>query len=504
MSIAWALAAAVLFFGVAVFWWGRKGRARDNIPSVPGAFPVLGHLPYIGLSALVAKCEEWADLYGESGAFRINLAGVSTVVVCSYDGVMELFGQRPYKVTRSKKIASAVDSIGACGLFSAEGESWRHDRRMLAPAFNHAHNTQYLPLIQRISTRLRDKWQHHCSDAPGVSLAINKDLLSTALDTVSLLTLDYDVDSLRAAATSSLAHDIMRVFEVCFSRAMLPIYKLPWGKELDGGGSISRRLAAFMGGIVDQKSKVARSERSQRERTTSLITKIIEASVDEKKPLQRDRVIGNLSTAFFAGTDTTGHTLAWMLWRLATGSPAQQEALAAEAASTDVLAEGSKADEVLASLPLTRCLFFETLRLHGPAPFLALESAEPVTLLGNTLPKGTVFYALCGYLGKSPKADPGAHGIPGSQPEAFDLYRWLADDGSVVDATRESKAFLAFGHGLRRCPGKELAQLEAVTCIATLLRTFHVTPMVAHPPVGSKTAFTECPDHDMHVVLTPR
>ena len=340
-----------------------------------------------------------------------------------------------------------------------------------------------------------------------MSLAINEDLLSTTLDTVSLLTMDYDVDSLRAGATSSLASDIKRLFEVCFSRVMLPLYKLPWGKELDGGGPICRRLHAFMGDVLDHKvDALRRTERSQRETTAlpSMIAKIVEASLDEKKPLHRDRVLGNMSTAMLAGTDTTGHTLAWMLWRLATGPAAQQEALAAEAAATDVLAASAMADEVLKSLPLTRCLFFETLRLHGPAPFLALESTEPVTLLGKTLPKGTVFYTLCGYLGKSPKADPGAHGIPGSRPEAFDLYRWLADDGRVVDATRESKAFLAFGHGLRRCPGQELAQLEAVTCIASLLRTFHVTPMAAHPPVANKTAFTDCPDRDMHVVLTPR
>lgn len=150
---------------------------------------------------------------------------------------------------------------------------------------------------------------------------------------------------------------------------------------------------------------------------------------------------------------------------------------------------------------MLRCLFYECSRVDSVAPFLALEAREEVTLGGERFPKGTAFNPLMGYVGRNALAC--EHGIPGAQPERFDPLRWRGVDGTVITPKADS-AFLAFGHGLRRCPGKELALFEAVVTVATLLRAFHFAPAPGHPPVGSITKFAQMPDRDILLVLTPR
>ena len=63
---------------------------------------------------------------------------------------------------------------------------------------------------------------------------------------------------------------------------------------------------------------------------------------------------------------------------------------------------------------------------------------------------------------------------------------------------------IPFGHGLRLCPGKDLALLESLVCVGRVLQVFALALPPGHPEVGSETHFTERPDRDVNVVFTPR
>lgn len=61
--------------------------------------------------------------------------------------------------------------------------------------------------------------------------------------------------------------------------------------------------------------------------------------------------------------------------------------------------------------------------------------------------------------------------------------RWIHPDGSA--RTPPPGAFLPFGHGVRVCPGSELAQLEALACAATILRDFELRWPDGHPKASA-------------------
>lgn len=89
-----------------------------------------------------------------------------------------------------------------------------------------------------------------------------------------------------------------------------------------------------------------------------------------------------------------------------------------------------------------------------------------------------------------------------SNPSQFDPRRWMLPDGSVRNPPMDG--YLSFGHGLRVCPGKELSHLEAVVCVAHVLRAFSLALPDGHPKVKSHTKFTQRPDREISLLLTPR
>jgi cytochrome P450 len=89
-----------------------------------------------------------------------------------------------------------------------------------------------------------------------------------------------------------------------------------------------------------------------------------------------------------------------------------------------------------------------------------------------------------------------------TDPGRFDPRRWKLPAGSV--RTPPVDGYLTFGHGLRICPGKELAHMEAVVCVAHVLRAFSLALPDGHPHVKSHTKFTQRPDREISLLLTPR
>jgi len=74
------------------------------------------------------------------------------------DIVSPIERKRPYVVTRRKNLKSAFNSLGAQGLFSAEGQTWKKDRRLVASSLNHKNFGEYISKIELVAERLVTKW----------------------------------------------------------------------------------------------------------------------------------------------------------------------------------------------------------------------------------------------------------------------------------------------------------------------------------------------------------
>ena len=494
-----------------------RRRKRDKgrpWPVVPGALPIIGN-PIGPVENLVAQIEEWCRLYGNSGLFELSLFGKRYICVCNDEMALRIESQRPYKVARTRMVNAAVKSIGADGVFTAEGHVWKKDRRLVGPSLNRKNVRDYLSSVKLVSSRLVKKFESMCEHSrravnlDSVCVNIGNHILASTVDIISLVAFDKDVDCV-SNGRSEMGEDLKRAFLGSQTRILspFPFWKIPViGQYLDGSGWAIKRLEK-------EFSRLAREGENSQDisEAKTFLAKIISynkgASGDNV--MSHKRLTGNLMTMFAAGSETTHVTMCSALHTIAIDKTGLQEELAAEALAMGDL-EAAGLDEITDSLLRLRSLVYETLRIRGPTPFLGVENTEPLELVpGTVLPPHTNFFVPWRYISTLDNADPSRLTPlgPNNTPRAdFDARRWLTeapDKGLVVNRPSHKTGFRPFGEGMRVCPGRELAEVEILVVLSSILRKFEIELMPNHAPMKLVTRFTESPNVDIFLVLKPR
>ena len=198
-----------------------------------------------------------------------------------------------------------------------------------------------------------------------------------------------------------------------------------------------------------------------------------------EKVQDKFNAMSNLGNAFifaFAGHDTTGHTLTWLLHELAK-NPEYQQRVVEEVDTFWEECEGRDLEFMdMQKLPfLTRCIT-ETLRLWPVVPngtFRQLSYDDKVKGPGGemvTLPKGT--FVQITTIGRHRNVDNW-----GEDANVFNPDRDFQDDElwhDQVYAARNphSRRFSPFTHTPRDCIGKNFAQMEMRTILTQLFKQF--------------------------------
>ena len=227
----------------------KKYRIETPFPKVPGAVPFIGN--YIGsFDNLVATFEQWASIYGKDGIFEMNIMGRKILVVCNDKIAMKVESQRPYKMNRMPALSKVMRSLGSHGLFAAEGDIWRKDRRLIGPSLSRKNVRGFIGAVKLVSNRLNNKLGSSDDEA----IAINDLILSSTLDIIALVTCDSDIDSLRRTSCQ-MGSDLKSLFFAIQTRIFSPIpyWKIPLvGQHLDGGGGAARRLVQIYRDLIAQ------------------------------------------------------------------------------------------------------------------------------------------------------------------------------------------------------------------------------------------------------------
>ncbi|CAE7240223.1 Cyp4d1 [Symbiodinium sp. CCMP2456] len=125
----------------------------DRFRVVPGVW-LLGVLPQLGPGGkdTAKKLDEFSEIHGDEGVFEMNLAGSRLVVCCSWEAISSVLALRPFKVTKPGSLASAAHGVVE-GVFFSEGDRWKRERRIMAPAFNAKNVGSYAPAISEITEK---------------------------------------------------------------------------------------------------------------------------------------------------------------------------------------------------------------------------------------------------------------------------------------------------------------------------------------------------------------
>jgi cytochrome P450 len=523
---------AVLF--LVKLWFSTRGLKERHWPVVPGALPFIGNaLGPGGSGNFSRRIIEWASEFGGNGSdtsknptglLECNIFGTKYMIVCNNELATRIIHLRPYRMIKNQKVSAAARSVGADGIFSAEGTAWRHDRRIVAPALNLKSVRDYLPLVQEVTIRLIEKWKSDTKgNSNGECITINRDILCYGIDNIGLIAFGKDFDSLSQAGSAD-AKDVQLTFRKLFSRSLAPIkfWKIPFiGDYIDGAAAAKERLRSLIHGLIERETAQQEAsstgsildEGSSTDNPTFL-SKIVSLSRSEKNPMPLSRVHGNLHTMFIAGSDTTASAIMVSLWKIATDNTGLQEELATEAMTLPEL-ESMNADltmdHVMNGLPKLRSLFYEVVRAAGPAPGIMAQSTNDFTVQpGVVLPPGTRFVLPLQYLSKQPGS--GVPIGPNKTPIAdFCPRRWrvVDPDGNVTGVTKPAaktgvSLSSGFGSGARICPGQHLAEIEVLVCLASILRAFSLSIPPDHEPFRMISRLAATPAVDIRLILEPR
>lgn len=355
-------------------------------------------------------------------------------------------------------LQQVLDPLIGNSLFSSNGEDWRRQRAMVDPAFGQAGLARVHPLMQGAVDALVARLS-----ALDLSKPVRIDPLTThfAADVIfrTLFGRTLDADAARRI------HDAFQRYQrAAQSASMLRLYRLP---TLGFERRARRAAAAIHAEFADLVA--ARHAAFQPDAPPADILDALLAARDPETgaPFDLDALMGQVSTLFLAGHETAASATAWALWLLA-ADPDSQGRVRAEA---DLLwRHGPPGHSDLKSLPATREVFRETLRLYPPVSFLLREVTCPTRMRDKTMQTGAMLVVSPWLIQRNEQHWPDAHAfVPGRH-----------SDPAARAACRD--AWLPFGKGPRVCVGAGFAQQEAVLLLAELVRRFHLRPVPGRTP----------------------
>lgn len=461
-----------------------RARAADAAPlrsvaGLPGprGWPLIGNLLQFDLPRLHRQFEDWADRHGPT--YRLRLGRREVLVISDAETIAALLRDRPDTWRRMRPIEAVIREAGGHGVFSAEGDDWRRQRRLVMSAFDPGHLKRFYPSLQRVTERLRVSW---CEAARrGEAIDLQASLMRYTVDVTTGLAFGVDLNTIEAP--HPLQEHLDKLFPMLFRRVNLPFpywhyLRLPIDREYDRH---LRRVHEAVRGFVQAARQRLQDDPARRERPTDLLEAMLAARDADGSALTEEEVAGNVLTVLLAGEDTTANTLGWAIWLLHE-HPDDWRALVAEvdAALGDArLPPSFDAARGLASIEAS---VGEAMRLKPVAPLLFMEANRETALAGFRLPPGAVVFCLMRRAALDARlAEDVADFRPG---------RWQDGAERAVQ-----KASMPFGAGPRLCPGRYLALLEMKMVLGMLARNFElleVGPEGGGVP-GERMAFTMFP-----------
>ena len=365
---------------------------------------------------------------------RFRVPGRRLVLLGNPDHVRDLLLTHASKVEKGPALRSTRVLLGD-GLLTSEGSVHLEHRRWIQPAFHRSELLRYVPGMVRQARACSDELR----DSETVDLARTMMELTLGIVSEALFGADLTAEARRIGDALTEALGAFRSLSLPLGGLLLAL-PLPRARRFRAARA---ELQAAVGSLITRHGVSGRDD---------LLGRLLDA---REAGLFDDRAVRDeVMTLLLAGHETTALALTWAFHLLAT-HPDLEGALHAEL--DRVLAGRLPSAEDLDSLPITRGVIGESLRLFPPAWVLGRRVLEPLPLTGGAvLPARTVAVVCPWVLHRDARYWP--------EPERVDPGRWTPE----ARPARHRHAFIGFGAGTRACVGEGFAWNEAMLVLATL------------------------------------
>jgi cytochrome P450 len=341
------------------------------------------------------------------------------------------------------------------GLLTADGESWRLQRRTVAPLFQPQSVERYLAPMAASVDAMLERWAAHAQT--GAVIDVAHDITGLTYDIISRTVFSHEIET----PPEVMGEAITTYFDALGRIDLWDVLPLP--RWLPRPAFIRAKPAQKI--FREEVRRLLARRRARMDAGEALpddlVTRLMNARDPEtNEPLSDVVIHDNLVTFIGAGHETTANALTWTLFLLSE-FPDADARMAAEAMRVPrdrVPGEGE-----LAGMTGTRMILEESMRLYPPVPFMSRQAIGPDKLGEAEVVRGTRILIAPWVLHRHRKL--------WVDPDLFVPERFSPERRAAIPRF----AYLPFGAGARICVGMTFAMQEAMLALAMIVRRFRAT-----------------------------
>ena len=355
------------------------------------------------------------------------------------------------------------------GIFGANEENHKQQRKLMMPAFHHQRLGSYA--ADMIAITEDELNQLAVGQVQDISAAMRQVTLRIA--TKSLFGEDVGSKEVSTGEILQAAIDLQGSLGMKLFRFDWP--GLPWHRYLNLAAQYERAMQALLA--------------SKRQRgcddpdVLSMLMQVQDEETQEK--LSEEELLGHVGVIFIAGHETSANALTWTLLLLSQHPQVMADLLD----ELESVLQGSPPTlEQLKSLPLLERVIKESMRVLSPVPWNGRVAAKPVELGGYTLPTGTEVLVSISQTHHMRELYP--------DPDSFNPSRWETITPSAYE-------YNPFSAGPRICIGAGFAMMEIKIILAMLLQRYRLE-FVPESPIDRAGAIVMRPKYGLSMKVHPQ
>lgn len=394
-------------------------------------------------------------------AFEVSYAKVSALNfvfhgVSDPDAIKYVFVDNAANYRRPRIVHRLLNPVIGEGLFTAEGDAWRAQRRLMAPAFLPSAVAAFAPLFAEAAA-------HAARRLAGTA---DGDVVDMAEETTraTLAVIDGALFSGQSGMPFEETSHLVRAFMGGSTEITLG---LMMGMAFLDAAPRQRRARQARRVLISRMAAFIHRRADEPEPPDDFVTRLYKAFLAEHP---RDEAVqltlDNGMTFFVAGHETTANGLAWALYLLSGDEQAQ--AWAREEARAAWAEAGSDPAALLDRLPYLRMVWEETLRLYPPIHRIDREALADDVVCGERVKRGETVTVWPWVLHR--------HKRLWHEPELFNPENFDPE----AKAGRHRFQYLPFGAGPRVCIGQGFAQAEALILLSRWVAEYSFSPAPGH------------------------
>ena len=379
--------------------------------------------------------------YGDIVHWKVG--GVHEYMIANPDMIREILVRQADVFIKGANYTSKKGGLARFmgqGLVTSNGEFWKRQRRLVAPAFHTQRITAYADTMVNYALDRMAGWRDR------MRLDIAEEMMQLTLMIVGRTLFDAD-----ASTTANQVKKAVEVVQKASNTAVLLPHWVPTPLRIR-----SHYANAALDKIVYQ---FIRERRQSGEDKGDLLSMLLLSEDGDGERMTDKQVRDEAVTLFLAGHETTANALNWTWWLLAQSPPAEARL---HEELDEVLQGNPPTLADLKRLPYTEMVIKESMRLMPPVWSIGRVASRDADVLGYAFPAKTRVNIVIYCVHRHPDI--------WEQPNEFIPERWA---GESMDQLHRY-AYLPFGGGPRICIGNGFATMEANLLLAAMAQRYRM------------------------------